>query len=787
VTVKLLVGDTRERIKEIPDGSVDLVACSPPFLALRKYGDNAAEMGSERTPADFLDALLELTGEFRRVLAPHGSIAIELGDTYSGSGGAGGDYESKNGIAGMRAGQPKFDGSARMKRRAGYGAASGEGVGRGNLGAAAHVDGPPRARNGWPLAKSLTLIPTLYPASLAYGWNMLNPAHTFDRWRVRNVIVWARPNPPVGCVDDQTEALTPDGWKRHDELTDGELIAAYDPKTDSCRFQPAKFVRWHREGEPMVHIDKRATSQMLTLDHRCLVRTRKGGVRLRLAADLANDCETLTAAPFDDVPGPAPVTVERAALLGWFITEGSAHHRQSRIRQSLTANPEKVDAIRSLLMVDGADFTETIYRHVVDRAESQAHKPPYDDLVTFNIKGELAEWLNLHQKRLPIAYATTWPEAQARALFNAAIDGDGHRRKGTTDGVLFHQKDEAVADAMQVLAVRLGYRATKSYQPFPMDVWQITMGLKRMRWTSMRKWEGTGIARTTYTGVVWCPQVETTFWLARRCGKTFVTGNSLGDKVRPATSYITVACTSAKRWFDLDAVRTEFRGVNAEKQADGWTNTANAKHVHLGEASEGPRSYGNPAGAPPLDWWEDDDPTGHATLVLPTQGFRGAHYAVWPESLASRLTLLLCPLRVCTTCGEPSRRIVSAEYEPHGIKREENKSVRGHGVQNGEHAQAFANGRATKHVETLGWSDCDCREGCDIRCDHWTTDRPGPDPQCEWSRPKWRPGRVLDPFAGSGTTLAVAQGLGRDAVGIELYPANAHLCRERVGMFLEVA
>ena len=69
MTVKLLVGDVRQRIREIPDGSVDLVACSPPFLALRKYGDDGREMGSERTPADFLDALLELTTEFRRVLA----------------------------------------------------------------------------------------------------------------------------------------------------------------------------------------------------------------------------------------------------------------------------------------------------------------------------------------------------------------------------------------------------------------------------------------------------------------------------------------------------------------------------------------------------------------------------------------------------------------------------------------------------------------------------------------------------------------------------------------------
>ena len=51
---------------------------------------------------------------------------------------------------------------------------------------------------------------------------------------------------------------------------------------------------------------------------------------------------------------------------------------------------------------------------------------------------------------------------------------------------------------------------------------------------------------------------------------------------------------------------------------------------------------------------------------------------------------------------------------------------------------------------------------------------------------KWRPGVVLDPFAGSGTVLAVATGHGRDAIGIDLDERNAHLAQERVGMFLTV-
>src|SRR5574343_1447165 len=112
-----IIGDVRDCLAAIPDGSIDLVLTSPPFLALRSYlpadhPDKHREIGSEPDPASFLATLLALTAEWRRVLAPHGSICVELGDTYSGSGGAGGDY----GEGGIREGQGKFSGSSARAR-----------------------------------------------------------------------------------------------------------------------------------------------------------------------------------------------------------------------------------------------------------------------------------------------------------------------------------------------------------------------------------------------------------------------------------------------------------------------------------------------------------------------------------------------------------------------------------------------------------------------------------------------------------------------------------------------
>ena len=172
-------GDVRDKLPTIPTRSVDLVACSPPFWRQRGYLPSnhplkRREIGQEPSPAAFLDVLLELTAEFRRVLAPHGSIAIELGDTMAGSGGAGGDYDE----GGFRDGQPKWRGS---------GAADG------------------------PLPKSHCMIPEAYRFALVWGFSPFtgqpSPA---GQWIVRNVVDWCRRNPTPGDDGDKFRRATSD-------------------------------------------------------------------------------------------------------------------------------------------------------------------------------------------------------------------------------------------------------------------------------------------------------------------------------------------------------------------------------------------------------------------------------------------------------------------------------------------------------------------------------------------------------------------------------------------------
>jgi DNA modification methylase len=99
------VGDVLQVLKQIPDESIHCVVTSPPYWGLRNYGVDG-QIGLEKTPDEYVAKLVEVFREVRRVLRKDGTLWLNLGDSYNGSGGAGGDYNP----GGLREGQPKYPG-----------------------------------------------------------------------------------------------------------------------------------------------------------------------------------------------------------------------------------------------------------------------------------------------------------------------------------------------------------------------------------------------------------------------------------------------------------------------------------------------------------------------------------------------------------------------------------------------------------------------------------------------------------------------------------------------------
>ena len=78
----ILIGDVRERLAELPDGSVQACITSPPYWGLRDYGHDG-QIGLEQTPDAYVAEMVAVFREVRRVLADDGTCWVNLGDSYA--------------------------------------------------------------------------------------------------------------------------------------------------------------------------------------------------------------------------------------------------------------------------------------------------------------------------------------------------------------------------------------------------------------------------------------------------------------------------------------------------------------------------------------------------------------------------------------------------------------------------------------------------------------------------------------------------------------------------------
>jgi len=87
VSVQVLHGDCRDVLKTLPDQSVHCCVTSPPYFGLRDYGHDG-QIGLEPSPAEYVEQMVAVFSEVRRVLRDDGTLWLNLGDSYAGSWGA---------------------------------------------------------------------------------------------------------------------------------------------------------------------------------------------------------------------------------------------------------------------------------------------------------------------------------------------------------------------------------------------------------------------------------------------------------------------------------------------------------------------------------------------------------------------------------------------------------------------------------------------------------------------------------------------------------------------------
>lgn len=218
---------------------------------------------------------------------------------------------------------------------------------------------------------------------------------------------------------------------------------------------------------------------------------------------------------------------------------------------------------------------------------------------------------------------------------------------------------------------------------------------------------------------------------------------SVTDRPTESHEYILMLTKSAKYYWDAEAVREKYESEPDHNLRD----KAIEKYIGTNLFSEGGRDYYSNGGRNLRSVW-----------TFPTQSYKGAHFATYPEKLVEICVKAATPeVGCCSKCGKPWVRIIkpTKEYEkllgtwtPDTDADPELRAKIGFAA----HSKKVA---TTAQYETLGWK-----------------------PQCSCNADKV-PSIVLDPFVGSGTTLKVAAELNRRAVGYELSGEYCQLAVKR--------
>jgi site-specific DNA-methyltransferase (adenine-specific) len=83
---RYFIGDALEILKTLEAESAHCCVTSPPYWGLRDYGVDG-QIGLESAPAPYIERLVEVFREVRRVLRDDGTLWLNIGDSYVRSGG----------------------------------------------------------------------------------------------------------------------------------------------------------------------------------------------------------------------------------------------------------------------------------------------------------------------------------------------------------------------------------------------------------------------------------------------------------------------------------------------------------------------------------------------------------------------------------------------------------------------------------------------------------------------------------------------------------------------------
>lgn len=234
---------------------------------------------------------------------------------------------------------------------------------------------------------------------------------------------------------------------------------------------------------------------------------------------------------------------------------------------------------------------------------------------------------------------------------------------------------------------------------------------------------------------------------------------SVTDRPTKADEYLFLLTKSARYFYDADAIREPARGgppfsTDRRPLESAGPGQPPQRAAQRYAVRPGIDTKGGGQGSGVIEW-NPNSRNLRDVWTIATQAYPEAHFATYPEDLVIPCIKAGTSERgVCPECGAPWKRVV--ERTSMVVRPSANRHAA---------LDAGSGGGRTDTRGTMLEAPTAVTTGWEPSCDHALEPIPA---------------TVLDPFAGSGTTLAVARRLGRRSVDIELNPEYVELIRARI-------
>lgn len=387
------------------------------------------------------------------------------------------------------------------------------------------------------------------PVAAAYGGDLVTPSTVnphvealaaFWRWVFPDEYRAVRAAFDAGaayyCVDDETELMTAEGWKRRSELVVGEEILTLNTESGLSEWLPLEHVfEYQLDGEPVVEMEGMMHSSVTTPNHRWWVERRSHQNRSqsqwqwRTTESLTQETWIPRAMPHGDFPVTPKYEDAFVELAAWFWTEGTTPRNGGvRIFQSHAVNEPNCDRIAACL-------TRLYGPPARVRDGGMWYSTRRDRMTTFHLSADAAAPLKaIGGKRISPSFVRQLTEAQLRLFFDVSMEADGD--KATSGQVGIKQKDLECLRVLEMVAALLGIPTNTS--PCKDGMWRMGVVRRSNRFNPVfnaQRGKGFTIQNRPHHGVVWCPSTANGTFLARRRGSVYWTGNSMEAVPRSLT------------------------------------------------------------------------------------------------------------------------------------------------------------------------------------------------------------------------------------------------------------